>query len=64
MKVLMLVFGVAVIAGAVAVGCGPKKAYCPQNQNGICAEGDAGVAPPAEDAGSGGGETIVISGND
>jgi hypothetical protein len=54
MKFLTIVIGVAgvaVVAGALALGCGPQKAYCPQFSTGQCINQDTGTAPPGEDAG-------------
>ena len=58
MKLLLLVIGIGALVGAVAVGCGPQKAYCPNAMSGLC-EADAGSAPPMPDTGLGG-ESVVI----
>jgi len=65
MKLFTIVFGVAgvaILAGALAVGCGPQKSYCPQTMSGQCVNQDTGVAPPPVDSGSG--EATVITGDD
>jgi hypothetical protein len=62
MKLFTIVLGfagVAVVAGALAVGCGPQKAYCPQFMSGQCVDQDTGVAPPPMDAGAG--ESTIIN---
>ncbi|HET6148376.1 MAG TPA: hypothetical protein VFH68_12660 [Polyangia bacterium] len=58
MKIFTIVVGfagAAIIAGALAVGCGPQKAYCPQTSTGQCVNQDTGIVqPPPEDASDGG----------
>jgi hypothetical protein len=51
--------GVAVISGALAVGCGPKKEYCPRSSTGQCIDQDTGVAPTGL-GGSSGDATIIV----
>ena len=63
MKALKIVvvagFAAAVTMGALAVGCGPQKTYCPQTMSGQCNTQDTGVMPPAPDAGAG--ESIILN---
>ena len=61
MKFLMIAAALAALVGAVAVGCGPKQAYCPTVSTGQCIEQDAGVGPGGEDTGIG--ESIIIGGD-
>lgn len=61
LTILLSVAGVGLIAGALAVGCGPQKAYCPQSSTGQCLDQDTGVAPPPPEAGAG--ESVVIGGD-
>ena len=61
LTILLGVAGVGLIAGVLAVGCGPQKPYCPQTSTGQCNEQDTGTAPPPEDAAPG--EAIVIGGD-
>ena len=62
MKVLMIVFVVAAMVGAVIVGCGPQQAYCPTQMSGRCNEADTGVAPPG--MGGSSGDATIITGTD
>ena len=57
--IVLGIAGVAVMAGALAVGCGPQKSYCPRTMSGLCEEQDTGVAPPPVDSGQG--ESIIIN---
>jgi hypothetical protein len=61
MKFLTIVIGmagVAAIAGALAVGCGPKKAYCPQFSTGQCVDQDTGMATGT--GGTGAGDATIL----
>jgi hypothetical protein len=60
MKFLLFVCGSAAVLIAVAVGCGPQQAYCPDDTTGECNHVDTGTAPPPPDAG-GSGDAIIIS---
>jgi hypothetical protein len=60
MKFLMIALAVAAAVGGLAVGCGPQKAYCPDNSTGQCIDGGSNMPPPGDDAGLGG-EAIVIN---
>ena len=56
---LMIICSFAVALGiGAAVGCGPKKAYCPQNQSGACFEEIDAGPPDIPDVGPG--EAIII----
>jgi hypothetical protein len=64
MRFLLIACGLLVMLGGVAASCGPKKAYCPDLQNGDC---DNKTTPMGGNTGSGGGSddgsaTIITGG--
>jgi hypothetical protein len=63
MRFLLIACGLLVTLGGLAASCGPKKAYCPNLQNGDC--DNVGVATGGN-TGSGGaddsGATIIGTG--
>jgi len=59
LTIVLTIAGVATISGAFAVGCGPKKQYCPENSTGLCNDASTGMMPPPPDSGLG--EAVVIN---
>jgi hypothetical protein len=61
LTIVLTIAGVATISGAFAVGCGPKKQYCPENSTGLCNDANVGVMPMPMDSGPG--DAVIIGGD-